>query len=412
MTKYELGTARQRHWPSNRRKHWIIGLGCALLVVLFGLGAWLALANKPASQTSNTTETPKNEPPAGPTYTEVNGRYLMNGTIVIARAVEKWSRLADGSYDYKRPFSGLHTFQPELYDNWIADFECPSLDITIPYQVQVDLLQFNCRPEFMAEAAKYFDVLDLANNHSGDRGRDGFEETRNRLVAQGFQPHGHYDPSIKQDICEVIGLDIRLKKSDGTEDKAVMPIAFCAWHYFGRMPAAGEIEHMTQYSKIMPVFAFVHMGTEYLTTANAYQVDIAHRIVDAGADFVIGNNPHWVQNSEVYKGKLIFYSTGNFIFDQIDAEGMRSASVDVTMNMSYDQNVASWLALGEACKKLHDDCFEQAKAKNLARPTFKLTYGVVAGDNSGKLTKKGSPALQQAIEQRTNWAETIRQLGQ
>jgi poly-gamma-glutamate synthesis protein (capsule biosynthesis protein) len=381
--------------------------GCILIAVA-GWGLWTLQKDKTVPvTTASTTTTPETEE-----FTEANGHYLMNGTIVIARAVEKWSKRADGSYDYTRPYSGLHTFEPEKYDAWVADFECPSLDIVIPYQTQVDNLVFNCRPEFVKEAAKYFDILNLANNHSGDQGRDGFEETRTRLADLGFQPHGHYDPSVEQDVCEVVGLDIRLKKPDSSEQKATLPVAFCAWHYFGRSPREGEIEHMTQYSKVMPVFAFVHMGTEYLTNAAPNQVDIARQVIDAGADFVIANNPHWVQNSEVYKGKLIFYSTGNFIFDQIDAEGMRSASVDVSMNVTYDTNLASWLALGESCKKLHDDCFERAREQKLTKPTYKLTYGVVAGDNSGRLTKKASAALQQAIEERTNWAATLRELGQ
>ncbi|HEY5806024.1 MAG TPA: CapA family protein [Candidatus Saccharimonadales bacterium] len=408
IMKYVLGEERK----SNRRTV-IIGALAAVFVLMIAFILWLTLVRAPAEKPkAASVALAAHQEKSEPEYTEVNGRYLMNGTIVTARAVEKWSKRADGSTDWARPYSALNTFQPELYDDWIADFECPSLDIVIPYQIQVDLLQFNCRPEFVTEAAKHFSVFNLANNHSGDKGRDGFEKTRAVLATNNIQAHGHYDPSVKEDICEVVGLQVRLKKPDGSEQKATMPIAFCAWHYFGRTPREGEIEHMTQYSKIMPVFAFVHMGQEYLTTATPIQVDIAHRVIDAGADFVIANNPHWVQNSEVYKGKLITYSTGNFIFDQIDAEGMRSVSIDVAMNMQYNQNIAKWLALGESCKKLHDECFAQALSQGLTRPDFKLSYSPVAGDNSGRLTKRGSAALQKAIEERTNWTATSKELGQ
>jgi poly-gamma-glutamate synthesis protein (capsule biosynthesis protein) len=46
-------------------------------------------------------------------------------------------------------------------------------------------------------------------------------------------------------------------------------------------------------------------------------IELAHAAIDAGADFIIGNHPHWVQGVEIYKGKWITYAHGNFIFDQM-----------------------------------------------------------------------------------------------
>lgn len=57
-------------------------------------------------------------------------------------------------------------------------------------------------------------------------------------------------------------------------------------------------------------------GVEYTDTANKHQVELAHLIIDHGADFVVATHPHWVQNFEIYQGKPIFYSLGNLIFDQ------------------------------------------------------------------------------------------------
>jgi poly-gamma-glutamate synthesis protein (capsule biosynthesis protein) len=45
--------------------------------------------------------------------------------------------------------------------------------------------------------------------------------------------------------------------------------------------------------------------------------EIAHYVIDSGADLIIGNHPHWVQGVELYKGKLITFAHGNFIFDQM-----------------------------------------------------------------------------------------------
>lgn len=381
-----------------------------LFIIALTIGAfvsWLILT-KQSSQTINTKSNPINS--SSPTVQSVNGRYLFNGTIFWGRAIEKWSQNSDGLYDYTHPFSQLKTFDRDKYDAWVADLECPVLDIDIPYQVQVDQLKFNCRPEFLSEAVKYFNIIDLANNHSGDQGLDGYSKTKQAVIKAGAQTFGHYDPSLTDDTCAVIALPVRLKPSDKKQKASSLPVAFCAWHYFYRTPAPGEIEVMKKYAKSMPVFAFVHMGQEYLTNATPIQQDIARQVIDAGADFVIANNPHWVQNSEVYKKKLIFYSTGNFIFDQIDAEGMRSASVDLKMSVDYDDNLQKWLDMGEKCKKHVNNCFDLGAS--LSKPRYQLKFELVAGDNSTHVTKKGDKSLQSAIEKRANWTQTLSELGQ
>ncbi len=64
------------------------------------------------------------------------------------------------------------------------------------------------------------------------------------------------------------------------------------------------------------VLVAMHAGTEYERTPNQSQIDFAHAAIDAGADMIIGAHPHWIQTIEQYKSKYIFYSLGNFVFDQ------------------------------------------------------------------------------------------------
>ena len=64
------------------------------------------------------------------------------------------------------------------------------------------------------------------------------------------------------------------------------------------------------------VIVSMHHGIEYMPKPTAAQIAFAHAAIDAGATLVIGHHPHVVQPSEVYRGGLIFYSLGNFIFDQ------------------------------------------------------------------------------------------------
>lgn len=57
-----------------------------------------------------------------------------------------------------------------------------------------------------------------------------------------------------------------------------------------------------------------HWGFEYNRLPMPYDIDLAHRVIDAGADLIIGHHPHCVQPKEIYKGKTIYYSLGNFYF--------------------------------------------------------------------------------------------------
>ncbi|HWT55690.1 MAG TPA: CapA family protein [Candidatus Microsaccharimonas sp.] len=376
-------------------------------IVLAGVTAEYLFVLRPGHHTPTLPLVMPARATLSPTPTSVDGRYLLNGTVVWARAVEKY---ANGNY--AQPFSQLDTFHPEQYDAWSTDFECPITNNVVPYQTQIDKLIFNCRPEFLPAASKYFSIYDLANNHTDNQGGEtGLEETRTHLEQAGDQYFGTFDPADSKNVCEVLALPVRVVKSDKSEQKSSLPIAFCGWHYFYRRPLPGEIAVMDQYAKYMPVFAFAEMGVEYHPTADATQVDIAHQIVDHGPEFLIANNPHWVQNTEVYKNKLIVYSTGNFIFDQLDTETNRSDSIAAAMTVPYDANVAKWLKLAPSCKAFHDSCLQQAQQQGLKKVKLSINFGVVAGQNGVRvITHRADETTKQAVLQRTNWTTTCAQL--
>jgi poly-gamma-glutamate synthesis protein (capsule biosynthesis protein) len=62
------------------------------------------------------------------------------------------------------------------------------------------------------------------------------------------------------------------------------------------------------------VVVSLHWGIEYQPKPNAAQKELAHAVIDAGADIVAGHHPHVQQEPEVYNGRLIIYSMGNFVF--------------------------------------------------------------------------------------------------
>ncbi len=347
----------------------------------------------------------------------VEGRYLFNGTVVWARHMQEWSTRSDGTINYAYPFSGLHTFDRAKYDAWTADLECPVMNEQISLEEQNSQTAFNCRPEFLPEAAKFFNFLNLANNHTQDfRGQAALDETRTHLDHNGIQYWGDFEPGNLDNICEVMALPVRVVSKTGTKEttkKGNLPVAFCSWHYFFRLPLPGEIEQMQQYVDAMPVFAFVQAGAEYRPTADDTQVLVGHRIADLKPSFVVINSPHWVQNGEVYNGVPILYSTGNFLFDQqFDSEVTRGVSLDASMTINYTPELDKWLALGDSCKPHKDDCFEKIKQLGLKKPDLQFTYNLVASDTSNKLTKKADSAVQKAVEDRVGWDAIKRALGQ
>lgn len=394
------------HYYALKRQFWPRILAIVLIIVVAGGGIWYWQSSKKI--TDNQTQTPALEKqPAKPTPISVEGRYLFTGTIVLARAVERGA-LVGGKYDYTQPFSRLPSFEPEKYDGWLTDLECPVTTNNNSYEQQVQNLVFNCRTEWLPEFSKYFKYVNLANNHTNDMGADGFLETQNRLEAAGIQTVGNYRPTVTKDNCEVMALPVRVRDSADKQTKGTLPIAMCAFHYFSFRPGPGEMEAIERYAKIMPVFGLMHAGVEYLPAGGADQVNIAHRMIDLGSEFVIGNSPHWVQNGEAYKGKLIVYSTGNFIFDQLDYETQRGLSIDTTFQIEYSDNLAKWLTLGEQCKLRGDTCLEQAEKLGLTKLQLKLTHLPVASSGGNKkITQRADATLQKAVEERLNWANVL-----
>ena len=83
-------------------------------------------------------------------------------------------------------------------------------------------------------------------------------------------------------------------------------------------PVLEEIKKINGEVDIVAVYT--HWGTEYNENFTKTQQDQAHQLIDAGADVIFGSHPHVVEPIEEYKGKIIFYSLGNFVFDQLFSE--------------------------------------------------------------------------------------------
>ena len=80
------------------------------------------------------------------------------------------------------------------------------------------------------------------------------------------------------------------------------------------------------------MIVFPHWGVEYRAGPPAASATWPRLAIDAGADLVIGNHPHWAEGMEVYKGKPIWYALGNFVFDQTWSEHTMEG---ITLEMTF-----------------------------------------------------------------------------
>jgi poly-gamma-glutamate synthesis protein (capsule biosynthesis protein) len=349
-----------------------------------------------------------------PYAVEARSSTLFFGNAYFSRYINDHAMASPLKYAY--PFSRLNEFHREQYDAWVTGLECPTVAGFQQTSAQEDAtLSFNCSPDYLPEMAKWFSVVTLANNHTDNRGAEGFAETKKHLDQNHIQYFGHYDPRELSDICDVIALPATIQTSDKKEQKGALPVAMCGYHWFIRMAQPDSLAVMKEYSQYMPVLAFPHGGTEYKTAPDNLKTTLYRSMIDNGADVVLGDHPHVVQPSESYKGHPIFYSMGNFIFDQqVAPEMTRSAGIHIVFNVkgADKTQLAQWLAVGKTCSTYHDDCLNQIKKQSLHKLPYAYTVDIVGTDDLGYITKPASAQVQQGILDRLNWSQTKTQLQQ
>lgn len=147
------------------------------------------------------------------------------------------------------------------------------------------------------------DIASLANNHAGNHGKGGVEETITHLNKFGIKHTGIQGAEyikIKDTTFAFLGYsDIEKNKIVASAEKELIK---------------KEIEDA--HAKADIVIVTYHWGAEYRAQPDESQKTLGRLTIDWGADLVIGNHPHWIQPVEIYKGKLITYAHGNYIFDQ------------------------------------------------------------------------------------------------
>lgn len=167
-----------------------------------------------------------------------------------------------------------------------------------------------------------FNVLNVANNHILQHGQRPFEETLDLLRSNGIRPLGLAGRGGAH--CEPVRMDVR-----GTEI-VFLGYAFETDKYYRGVPLyaqtglpgiVSDIRRVKTSDNV--VICSFHWGLEFITYPNFEQITVGRQAIDAGCDLVLGHHPHVLNGFERHNGKFVFYSLGNFVFDQLWNEDCR-----------------------------------------------------------------------------------------
>jgi len=224
-------------------------------------------------------------------------RLLFVGDIMLARDVERHMSVYSPEY----PFFGVRDL---LKDNLVvANFEAA---VPVSHEpTPAFSFAFSVDSQYLTALKKAgVDVVSLANNHSFDFGVAGFENAESKLGEVGIRSFGN-QRSLGTEYIEYLAI-------------SGQTIALIGINLVNEDWSKREVEELfreaSSYSDKQVVF--VHWGEEYEVVHNSKQERYAVWFIESGADLVVGHHPHVIQDIAIYSGVPVFYSLGNFIFDQ------------------------------------------------------------------------------------------------
>ncbi len=231
-------------------------------------------------------------------------RMLFAGDVTLGAGVE--AMIGD---DTSYIFAKWQT--PVPVDIFMVNLENPVT--TAPKKVEKEF-NFKMKPVHLSTLRRGgINIVNCANNHIHDYGTAGILETMENIDSADIARIG-----IGKDINEA-----RTPKIFTIKGKRIGFLGYSGWSFPAGKNKAGvayrSVDVVTEdVKKLKPTVDLVvvnfHWGEELAELPNASQIILAHKVIEAGADLIIGHHPHVLQGIEVYKGKTIAYSLGNFVF--------------------------------------------------------------------------------------------------
>ena len=205
-------------------------------------------------------------------------------------------------------------------------FEVPlKPDTFLPPQQYERFWQNDDAPDFLRGLG--FNLFSIANNHVFDWGEEGFKKTKSVLGDQSFGA-GTYDEAYTVKVCEVKGMKVGFLALSYAAYTGVFDDVFqheglgCA--YINDLRVNHDIMEAKKHVDFL--FVLPHDGIEYIDVPLPETIARYRDFIDYGADGVIASHPHCPQGWEEYKGKPIFYSLGNFLFNSKEGYDYRATN--------------------------------------------------------------------------------------
>ncbi|HAN20720.1 MAG TPA: capsule biosynthesis protein [Clostridiales bacterium] len=203
------------------------------------------------------------------------------------------------------------------------------------------------------------DVVSLANNHVFDYGEDAFLDTLDTLDAAGIKRMGagrNIDEAGKPVYYIINGYKIALLAATRAEKNIFTPEATetsgGVMYTYDSTKFCKEIKEAKAQSDF--VIINVHWGYELTTQLETAQLTMGKEYIDSGADLIIGHHAHTLQGIDSYKGKVICYNLGNFLFNKKSVEtGILIAKITSDGKLvssfipCYQQDIYTRLSMGE-----------------------------------------------------------------
>jgi poly-gamma-glutamate synthesis protein (capsule biosynthesis protein) len=224
---------------------------------------------------------------------------ILTGDIMLGRSVMTTSlRRSEPSYPFAKVAGKLREADlvfANLENPIVPD--CPWVD---------DGFRF-CADSRMTQGLVFagIDVVTLANNHTLNYGQQGLEQTMAALDEHGISYTGTGNLTV-------------LEAGDAS-------FGFLGFDAVSADLSESDWELVSISDLLVDVLVVgIHWGSEYTEQASPRQRQLAAQLVERGADVVAGHHPHWVQNIEYIDGVPVYYSLGNFVFDQMWSEETRT----------------------------------------------------------------------------------------
>lgn len=200
----------------------------------------------------------------------------------------------------------------------VGNLECPATKIHAPVFKR---FIFRAEPEWLDTLCQHgITHLNLANNHAIDQGREGLIDTKNNIMAAGMVPIGAGENM--QEAAEPVLLASEPRKVWFVPS---LRLALENYAYLTDKPCVSQepmdsllsrVYHLRQQDSTAVIIVSLHWGAEHKLQPVPRQRHDAHMLCIAGADVLVCHHTHTQQTIEDFRGHKIYYSIGNFIFDQ------------------------------------------------------------------------------------------------